>query len=78
MVLFIFQELSNSNSTAPMQWRGDIENFLKAIACMAVGGFCFVPRTNHRFFAGWGHSVFHLLLFLYARTLADSARKIPL
>jgi hypothetical protein len=63
---------------APMQWRGDTRNYALALGCMTVGGLCFVPSANHRFFRGWGHSVFHAILFVYARVLADSASKIAL
>eukprot|EP00960_Hanusia_phi_P053962 762510-Hanusia_phi.AAC.9 len=63
---------------APMAWRSDYENFMIAFFSMGLGGMSFIPWLNKRFFSGWGHSIFHVALFLYARALAQSASKIAI
>lgn len=61
--------------TLPMLWRGDLRNYSLAIGSMLVGGLSFVPELNKRAFGGWGHTIFHVTLMLYAEVLADSAMK---
>ena len=63
--------------TAPMLWRGDFQNYSIAVASMAVGGVSFVPALNKRFFRGWGHTIFHVVLMIYAQALANSAKYVP-
>jgi len=62
--------------TAPMLWRGDFRNYIVAVASMAVGGVSFVPELNKRIFLGWGHTIFHVVLMVYAQALANSAKDI--
>jgi hypothetical protein len=59
--------------TLPIIWRGDVYNYVLAISSIGVGGLCFIPCMNCRVFNGWGHTVFHLLLSVYAQALANSA-----
>ena len=64
--------------TAPMLWRGDFQNYSIAVASMAIGGVSFVPELNKKLFLGWGHTIFHVVLMIYAQALSDSARKIQI
>lgn len=62
--------------TAPMLFRGDVANFLWAVAVMAIGGIFFAPELNRHLFRGWGHSVFHVVLWFFAEALVASARGV--
>jgi hypothetical protein len=64
--------------TFPMLWRGDFQNYFVAVASMAIGGVSFVPELNKKVFLGWGHTIFHITLMIYAQTISDSARKVLL
>ena len=64
--------------TLPMLWRGDLQNYVVAVASMAMGGTAFIPSVNASVFGGWGHSIFHCLLAIYARALARSAGQVQL
>ena len=59
--------------TLPMLWRGDAENYAKAMLSIAAGGLAFVPEINMRLFNGWGHScIFHVALSYFAQALWES------
>ena len=62
--------------TTPMLWRNDLCNYALAAGSMAFGGALFVPELNSRYFRGWGHSLFHVVLVVYAQALANSAGKL--
>lgn len=51
--------------------QGDVRNYLMAVSSMAVGGYAAFVSGNP-----WGHSVFHLMLGVFAEALANSACKI--
>mmetsp|Transcript_39618 Transcript_39618/g.61822 ORF Transcript_39618/g.61822 Transcript_39618/m.61822 type:complete len:291 (-) Transcript_39618:2549-3421(-) len=62
--------------TAPMLWRGDNLNYFLALTSIGFGGISFVPAYNTTYFGGWGHSLFHTVLIVFAYALQDSARKL--
>lgn len=62
--------------TLPMLWRGDFPNYSLATGSMLIGGLAFVPEFNKKLLFGWGHTVFHIMLVVYAQALADSARHL--
>jgi len=64
--------------TFPMLWRGDLHNYRVAMASMIFGGVSFVPELNKKFFMGWGHTIFHAVLMVYAQALANSAQKVEM
>ena len=50
-------------------WQGDVKNYVIAALSMTMGGLAFVPTINMQVFRGWGHSLFHCALAIYARAL---------
>ncbi|KAJ1635694.1 hypothetical protein T492DRAFT_862942 [Pavlovales sp. CCMP2436] len=47
-----------------MAARGDYLNFMAALTAFAGGGACFA--VNRTLLRGWGHTLFHLFLCVYA------------
>eukprot|EP00960_Hanusia_phi_P078450 768817-Hanusia_phi.AAC.12 len=56
--------------TFPMLWRGDFCNYGLAMVSMIIGGVSFVPQLNTRVCRGWGHTVLHTILMVYAQALS--------
>ena len=58
---------------APLAMRGHVNYSLALSLICALGAVPFIPSVNKRVFHGWGHTLFHVSLGMYAYVCALSA-----
>lgn len=62
--------------TAPILWKKDYKNYVKAIVAITTGSAAAVlPTINYSFLRGWGHVVFHIQLAVFADALTQHLRQ---
>ena len=50
-------------------FRKDIYHFLLSSSSALVGGISFIPEVNARWWNGWGHCFFHVMLGIHTYAL---------
>jgi hypothetical protein len=63
--------------TLPILLRCEIKNYAIATISICIGGAAaFIPTINFRLLYGWGHTIFHFMLGIFAYALSESASKL--
>ena len=61
----------------PLAMQGHVNYSLALLLICVLGGVPFIPPVNKRVFHGWGHTLFHVSLGMYAYVCALSASTSP-
>ena len=57
--------------TSPILLQRKYYNYLITIGSIIIGGLCFIPEINTKYFKGWGHSIMHLFTFIHIQSLIN-------